>query len=196
MDLSRHIAQKFSELSSPLSDAALDKIASILVRTEVKKNTLYLKEGEVSKYIGYVYKGMLRLFYYKNKKDLTEHFACEGTNFFSIESFFRQQPTHLMIEALENSVVYGLPHDELLELAAEHYEIEVMYRTLIENSLILSQQKADTLRVGQRAVSPPAPRASGDYPARAVVAHRVVSADDAGDTEPGTCEPGIVDISQ
>lgn len=146
MDLSRHIAQKFSELSSPLSDAALDKIASILVRTEVKKNTLYLKEGEVSKYIGYVYKGMLRLFYYKNKKDLTEHFACEGTNFFSIESFFRQQPTHLMIEALENSVVYGLPHDELLELAAEHYEIEVMYRTLIENSLILSQQKADTLR--------------------------------------------------
>ena len=146
MDLSRHIAQKFSELSSPLSDAALDKIASILVRTEVKKNTLYLKEGEVSKYIGYVYKGMLRLFYYKNKKDLTEHFACEGTNFFSIESFFRQQPTHLMIEALENSVVYGLPHDEVLELAAEHYEIEVMYRTLIENSLILSQQKADTLR--------------------------------------------------
>lgn len=146
MDLSRHIAQKFSELSSPLSDAALDKIASILVRTEVKKNTLYLKEGEVSKYIGYVYKGMLRLFYYKNKKDLTEHFACEGTNFFSIESFFRQQPTHLMIEALENSVVYGLPHDELLELAVEHYEIEVMYRTLIENSLILSQQKADTLR--------------------------------------------------
>ena len=146
MDLSRHIAQKFSELSSPLSDAALDKIASILVRTEVKKNTLYLKEGEVSKYIGYVYKGMLRLFYYKNKKDLTEHFACEGTNFFSIESFFRQHPTHLMIEALENSVVYGLPHDELLELAAEHYEIEVMYRTLIENSLILSQQKADTLR--------------------------------------------------
>lgn len=146
MDLSRHIAQKFSELSSPLSDAALDKIASILVRTEVKKNTLYLKEGEVSKYIGYVYKGMLRLFYYKNKKDLTEHFACEDTNFFSIESFFRQQPTHLMIEALENSVVYGLPHDELLELAAEHYEIEVMYRTLIENSLILSQQKADTLR--------------------------------------------------
>lgn len=146
MDLSRHIAQKFSELSSPLSDAALDKIASILVRTEVKKNTLYLKEGEVSKYIGYVYQGMLRLFYYKNKKELTEHFACEGTNFFSIESFFRQQPTHLMIEALENSVVYGLPHDELLELAAEHYEIEVMYRTLIENSLILSQQKADTLR--------------------------------------------------
>ena len=39
-----------------------------------------------------------------------------------------------------------MPHDELLELAAEHYEIEVMYRTLIENSLILSQQKADTLR--------------------------------------------------
>ncbi len=146
MDLARHIAQRFSENSAPLSDAALDKVASILVRTDLKKNAMYLKEGEVSKHIGYVYKGMLRLFYYKNKRDLTEHFACEGTNFFCIESFFRQQPTHLMIEALENSVVFGLPHDELLAMAAEDYEIEVMYRTLIENSLILSQQKADMLR--------------------------------------------------
>lgn len=146
MDLTRHIVQKFSENSVPLSNSALDKLASILVRTDLKKNAMYLKEGEVSQYVGYVHKGMLRLFYYKNKRDLTEHFACEGTNFFSIESFFLQKPSHLMIEALESSVVFGLPRKELLELAVHDYEIELMYRTLIENSLILSQQKADMLR--------------------------------------------------
>lgn len=146
MDLSKHIAQRISELSSPLSEESLQKVASILVKTELKKNSMYLKEGEVSKHIGYVHKGMLRLYYYKNKRDLTEHFACEGTTFFCIESFFRQKPTRLMIEALENSIVYGLPYDELMELIKENYEIEVMYRTMIENSLILSQQKADMLR--------------------------------------------------
>ena len=117
MDLSKHIAQRISELSSPLSEESLQKVASILVKTELKKNSMYLKEGEVSKHIGYVHKGMLRLYYYKNKR-----------------------------EALENSIVYGLPYDELMELIKENYEIEVMYRTMIENSLILSQQKADMLR--------------------------------------------------
>ena len=33
-----------------------------------------------------------------------------------------------------------------MALCAEDYEIEVMYRRLLENSLILSQRKADFLR--------------------------------------------------
>ena len=50
------------------------------------------------------------------------------------------------MEALENTVLYVIPHDPLLALCAEDFEIEVMYRRLLENSLILSQRKADFLR--------------------------------------------------
>lgn len=146
MDTARFIAQKIAEQSTPLSEEALDRFASILVRIELKKNAFFLAEGEVCKYIGYIYKGMIRQFYYKNNKDLTEHFAYEDDVFICIESFLRQRPARLMAEALEHTIVYGLPYEPLLKLAAEDYEIEVMYRCLLENSLILSQRKTDSLR--------------------------------------------------
>lgn len=149
MDTLKAVAQRIVELaypSAPVSDAAIEKLASILIRTELKKNEFFLKEREVCKQIGYVYRGMIRQFYYKNKKDLTEHFACEDSIFICIESFLRQRPTRLMVEALENTVLYGIPHDPLLALAAEDYEIEVVYRGLLEDSLILSQRKTDSMR--------------------------------------------------
>lgn len=65
------------------------------------------------------------------------HSASEDNIFICIESFLRQRPANLLVEALENTVLYGIPHDPLLALCAEDYEIEVMYRRLLENSLIL-----------------------------------------------------------
>ena len=43
-------------------------------------------------------------------------------------------------------MIYGIPHDPLLALCASCFEIEQVYRGLLENSLILSQNKADSLR--------------------------------------------------
>ena len=83
---------------------------------------------------------------FTSRIELTEHFASEDNIFICIESFLRQRPANLLVEALENTVLYGIPHDPLLALCAEDYEIEVMYRRLLENSLILSQRKADFLR--------------------------------------------------
>ena len=112
MDTAIFIARRIAAQSILLSEEAAQKLASILIRTELKKGALFLSEGEVCTQLGYVYKGMVRQFYFKNK----------------------------------NTVLYGIPHDPLLALCAEDYEIEVMYRRLLENSLILSQRKADFLR--------------------------------------------------
>jgi len=146
MDTAIFIARRIAAQSILLSEEAVEKLASILIRTELKKGALFLSEGEVCTQLGYVYKGMVRQFYFKNKKELTEHFASEDNIFICIESFLRQRPANLLVEALENTVLYGIPHDPLLALCAEDYEIEVMYRRLLENSLILSQRKADFLR--------------------------------------------------
>lgn len=143
------IARRISELSYPpvpLSNEAVEKLASILVRIELKKGERFLDKDEVCKYMGYVHRGMIRQFYFKNKKDLTEHFATEDTIFICIESFLRQRPAALLAEALENTVIYGIPHDEVLALAAEDYEVEMIYRGLLEDSLILSQRKMDSMR--------------------------------------------------
>ena len=147
MEDSLNVALELSRQTVSISKEALEKLASILVRTEIKKGQNFLNEGDVCKQIGFVQKGLVRQYYYKNKKEFTVHFSCEGDVFICIESFLRQVPSRLIVEALENTVIYGLPHDEVLALGAECYEIEVLYRGLLENSLILSQVKMDMFRM-------------------------------------------------
>ncbi len=122
------------------------QLKELLIRKDVEKGELLLKEREISLHMVVVGKGMLRQFYYKNGKDLTEHFSYEGCVVICIESMLKHEPTRLMIEALEDSVVYMLPFDKLILQAEASWEINMFYRKILEHSLIVSQLKADSWR--------------------------------------------------
>mgnify|MGYP000835795692 FL=1 len=122
------------------------QIESILIREEYPKGVIALNEGEVAHELVFVGKGMLRQYYYKNGKDVTEHFSYEGCILMCIESLLKQEPTHLMAEALEPAVVYMLPYDVLQKLLEQSKEINAFYRKVLEYSLIVSQIKADSWR--------------------------------------------------
>lgn len=141
------IAQKISfKYKHELSNQDLESFASILERKELSKGELFLNNGQVSKYIQYVDKGLVRQFYYKNGRDVTEHFTCENNVAVCIESFFRQEATHLLIEALEPTILYCIPYTEIEILSFHKPEIGILYRRFLEATLILSQQKADSWR--------------------------------------------------
>ena len=63
-----------------------------------------------------------------------------------IESLFKQQPTRLQIEALETTILYGLPRVELEQASVKNVNIEILYRKILEESLIISQIHADLVR--------------------------------------------------
>ena len=146
MDTKEEIIRQFEAQTAPLSPETHEKLANILVRFELAKGDLFLREGEICKYYSMVAQGMIRLFYDKNGRDLTEHKKKKKGIFVSLESYFRQTPSYLMIEALEPSVIYSLPHDQLQDLMRTNHEVEHMYCKMLENSLIESQQKADACR--------------------------------------------------
>lgn len=146
MNANRRIVQRLTEIISPLNDNTVEKLASILKRLELKKNEVHLREGEISDQIYYVENGLIRQFYFKNGKDLTEHFACEGNIFMNIESYLLQEPTHLMIEALEPTVLYGIPYEPLMSLIEECPDAGVMYRRFMELILVGIQRKIDSFR--------------------------------------------------
>ena len=116
MDTKEEIIRQFEAQTAPLSPETHEKLANILVRFELAKGDLFLREGEICKYYSMVAQGMIRLFYDKNGRDLTEHFSYEKGIFVSLESYFRQTPSYLMIEALEPTVIYSFPHDQLQDL--------------------------------------------------------------------------------
>lgn len=135
-----------SGMKCMLSREQIHELADILVCRKFKKGERILDEGEVCRSMLYLEKGLTRQFYFKYDKDLTEHIAYEEGVVICLESYLKEEPTRLMIEALEPTVAWDIPKEKIEELALKDAEIGVWYRKLFEASLIESQVKADTLR--------------------------------------------------
>jgi CRP-like cAMP-binding protein len=124
----------------------LDILESVLVPMKFAKNEVILKEGDVCENIYWIVKGLVRQFYYKNGKELTEYMATENSIVMCIESLFMEQPTHLQIMAIEPTLLYAMPKTVLETVAMKSVNIQILYRKILEESLILSQVHADMLR--------------------------------------------------
>ncbi len=141
-DVARELARKYSTMTH----SELDILESILVPRKYLKGQMILSEGEVCKDLLYVAKGMTRQFYFKNGKELTEHMSVEGGIVMCIESLFKEEPTRLQIEALEPTWVFAMPKARLEEVALHNVNIQILYRKMLEESLIVSQVHADLVR--------------------------------------------------
>ena len=143
---SRDVARELARRYSTMTHEELDMLESILVPMKYAKNEMILREGETCTNIYWVVKGLVRQYYYKNGKELTEYMATENTIVMCIESLFREQPTHLQIKALEPTILIALPKADLEAVAMKSVNIQILYRKILEESLILSQIHADMLR--------------------------------------------------
>jgi CRP-like cAMP-binding protein len=124
----------------------LDILESILVPMKFAKGEKILDEGQVCRHIYWIVKGLVRQYYFKNKKELTEYMATENTICMSIESLFKETPSVQMIQALEPTIIFAIPMHELEMAAMKSVNIQMLYRKILEESLIISQQHADMLR--------------------------------------------------
>ena len=143
---SRDVARELARRYSTMTHEELDLLESILVPMKFLKNEMILREGETCNNIYWVVKGLVRQFYYKNGKELTEYMATENNIVMCIESLFLEQPTHLQIKAIEPTVLIAIPKIDLETVAMKSVNIQILYRKILEESLILSQIHADMLR--------------------------------------------------
>ncbi|MGP1350298.1 MAG: Crp/Fnr family transcriptional regulator [Hoylesella marshii] len=141
-DIARELARKYSTMTHE----ELDVLESILVPMKFTKGQMILKEGDICRGFYYIDTGLIRQFYFKGEKEVTEHMGVDNSVVMCIESLFREEPTRLQMEALEPTIVYLLPKRELENVALHNVNIQILYRKILEESLILSQVHADLVR--------------------------------------------------
>lgn len=143
------IAIQIAEETCPQRRLKLEsiKLFSKIIRCrKFHKGDIILADGEICTCLSYIEKGLTRQHYVKHDKDMTEHISCEGGVVFCIDSYFNGTPTHLVIEALESTVIWEMPRDSMEILAETNSDLAYLYRRFMEDSLMLSQIKADILR--------------------------------------------------
>lgn len=145
----QEIARQIVEETCPQRRLNLENIrlfSEIIRCRKFHKGEIILADGEICTCLSYIEKGLTRQHYVKHEKEMTEHLSCEGGVVFCIDSYFNGTPTHLVVEALEPTIIWEMPRTLMEELAETNADLAYLYRRFMEKSLILSQVKADILR--------------------------------------------------
>ncbi|MCM1108405.1 MAG: Crp/Fnr family transcriptional regulator [Clostridium sp.] len=121
-------------------------LSSLLECRRVKKRERVVGEGQVCRHLVFVRSGLLRQYYYKNGREITEHFTIEGQFAYCVESVFRCKPSALVMEALEPCELWLLPYGRLVDAGRAHAGLADWLRCFLEENLILHQRKADSWR--------------------------------------------------
>ena len=67
------IAHRIAAQTIRMSEVGIRKLASILIRKELKEGAIFLDENETCEQMSYIYKENTCQYYFKNKKDSEEH---------------------------------------------------------------------------------------------------------------------------
>lgn len=131
---------------SPLSEPVMNEYLAAWNCWDLAKDHPVLRENVVSDYIYFIDKGVTRIFYTKNNKEITEWIAMDNQFFLSITSFFQRSPSHLRIHTLEPTRLFGIHYNDLMHLADTYHEVERLIRKMVTGSLILSQERMDSIQ--------------------------------------------------
>ena len=126
---------------SKLSDGTKLDLENCLTTFEFEKNQTVLKQGQVCNYLYFVNKGLLRLFYYRDGKDITDYFATEQNIIGGIESFFSRKPSDKIIETLEPCELIAISFDNLEKLYQVHHDLERVGRILSIEAFLSMQER-------------------------------------------------------
>ena len=142
-DVARSICRS---LDVSLDPEHLKQFAAILEPQKLIRGKNPVNEGDVCRCIYYLTYGLVLQYYKRDGVTVTEDMAHEGDMIVCVESFFRQEPSNLILTTLEPSVLYGIPHDELYQLASTSFEFCQLVFAIEQRMLIQAKQWADVIR--------------------------------------------------
>jgi len=128
-----------------LSPASRQALAEVMENQSFHRGETVLRPNAVCNSILFVESGLLRTYYLKNGKDVTDWLSPENSFSCSILSFITRQPDRRGIEALENTVAWKIGYDQLDQMYQQHHEIERLGRLLYGSGVIQVQQRFDDL---------------------------------------------------
>ncbi|MCQ2232194.1 MAG: Crp/Fnr family transcriptional regulator [Paludibacteraceae bacterium] len=131
--------------SIDINEEVLGQIMQYATIEKAKKHEIILNAGEVSDFFGFVLKGMVQTYYYKNNKLITDYFASEGYGFFEVNSFITGEPSQSFIEALEPTVYAKIPKEKFVELADSDLKIDSLHRRIMRHAVKTSSDRLNSI---------------------------------------------------
>ncbi|MEM9981645.1 MAG: cyclic nucleotide-binding domain-containing protein [Bacteroidota bacterium] len=118
--------KKYGRISTQ-SAAALEVLAQSI---SYSKGYLIHREGQVSRSVYLIVKGVARVFYYRNGNDVTNQFFTEGEAMAAMESLYTGKPSFYNIELLEDCDLVQVDYAAMEKLYDQYHDLESCGRLL------------------------------------------------------------------
>jgi CRP-like cAMP-binding protein len=111
---------------------------------ELDKNDYFSKEGQSTKDLGFIFNGILRIYYLNDKgEEWNKHFLQE--NDFVASSISPEKKSITNIQALTESIILCIPYSELMKLSTKYNEINSFIQKLTFSYLEQKQNREISL---------------------------------------------------
>lgn len=116
-------------------------VESAVTVSVVKKKFLLQSAGTVCRRFHFVERGILRVYYYKDGKEITAWFAFKGMTASCIDSLFTNSETSYYIDVIEDAKIHSVQYDIIERSFADYPILERLGRLMVtENYLLLDQR--------------------------------------------------------
>lgn len=142
MDKFKHFLKNIA----PISDKEFADTISYFTEQNLKKGDFFVKQGKVCRDIGFILKGTLKIYYISEKaEERTSCFCTENNLTTSYKSFILQQPSNLILKAIEDTKLLVIDYDNLQKLYSKSIVWQTIGRVLAEREYIVMERYASVL---------------------------------------------------
>jgi CRP-like cAMP-binding protein len=135
----------FLKQKASLSQDSIDYLLSVMVRLELKKGDVLVKPNQICDHIYFIERGIIRVFSYKNERQVTDWLASEYQFTTIIDSFLNNSPGKKYIEVMEDSVLWALKNSTFEKLCLMNPEIQKFGYMVSHETLMMMQERFDDL---------------------------------------------------
>jgi CRP/FNR family transcriptional regulator, anaerobic regulatory protein len=98
-----------------VSEETLTYFASQFEEVRYPTKHVFQKEGDICRKVGFLHKGLVRNYFYRNNRECTSWFDFDGGLLGSMYSFFTQSPYSESIEMLEDCIVFETTYEKVAQ---------------------------------------------------------------------------------
>lgn len=132
---------EFLRKFSPLSEEQSAMIHSLLEVRHFDKKTILLEAGEVDDYLNMVVRGMVRKYIRRGKNEFILQLATEGHIIDSEISFIRRQPSEVVLETIEPSMLVSITYDNLEYIMGNMPDAERIGRLMLTDMFMKKDER-------------------------------------------------------
>ena len=125
----------------PVSEELAKRLQEISTERVIEKGKFLHKPNRICENTYFIKSGLLRIFYKKDEKEITDNFSAENEWITSIYSFMKNVPDNCYIEALERSEVIAINILQLEKCFEDFPEMERFGRILISNYFVQQSER-------------------------------------------------------